>query len=334
MTVRYRVELGTRASRRFGVFAIAALIALGIIPLLADRSLVASLTALLILVALGELWNLLAGYAGIFSFGQQAYVGIGAYATFAIADIVGLNLWLALGLAGLAAALIAIPTAFLVFRLHGGYFAVGTWVVAETYRLIVRNNSTLFPRGTPQPLRALTDVGTNRFSIVYWLALAAAAGTIVAALMLLRSKLGLALNAIRDDEATAQASGVDVMRTKVIVYLIVAAMTGVVGAVYLLHNVSIDPDSYFSIGLTAQMVIVVVIGGLGTIEGPIVGAGIYYLLDENLSQLGAWWFIILGIVLIVVMLRAPHGIWGLFQERTGLRLFPVQRRLFVDEPDS
>jgi len=142
----------------------------------------------------------------------------------------------------------------------------------------------------------------------------------------------LALNAIRDDEETAQASGVDVMRTKFGVYLLVAAMTGVVGAVYLLNNVSIDPDSYFSIGLTAQMVIVVVIGGLGTIEGPIVGSVIYFLLDENLSELGAWWFIILGIVLIVVMLRAPHGIWGLIQERTGLRLFPVQRRLMIDEP--
>jgi branched-chain amino acid transport system permease protein len=108
-------------------------------------------------------------------------------------------------------------------------------------------------------------------------------------------------------------------------------MTGLAGAVYLLNNVSIDPDSYFSIGLTAQMVIVVVIGGLGTIEGPIVGAGIYFVLDENLSDLGAWWFIILGVILVVVMLRAPQGIWGLFQERTGLRLFPVQRRLLMDD---
>lgn len=181
-------------------------------------------------------------------------------------------------------------------------------------------------------MRALTDFGTARFSIVYWLALATAVGSVVAALLLLRSKVGLALGAIRDDEETAQASGVDVKGTKVVVYLVVAAMTGVVGAVYLLNNVSIDPDSYFSIGLTAQMVIVVVIGGLGTIEGPIVGAGIYFLLDENLSELGAWWFIILGVVLVVVMLRAPQGIWGIIQERTGLRLFPVQRRLVIDEP--
>jgi branched-chain amino acid transport system permease protein len=332
VTVEHRVELGTKASRRFAAVGIVGSLLLALIPFFVDRSLLVSLTQLLILIALGELWNLLAGYAGIYSFGQQAYVGIGAYAMFALADLVGLDLWLALALSGLAAVVIAVPTAKLVFRLHGGYFAVATWVVAETYRLIVRNNTTLFPRGTPQPLRALSVFGANRFQTVYWLALVAGVGTIVGALFLLRSRLGLALSAIRDDEETAAASGVDVSRVKLSVYLIVAAMTGLVGGVYLLNNVSIDPDSYFSIGLTAQMVIVVVVGGLGTIEGPILGAIVYFLLDENLSELGAWWFIILGVFLIVVMIRAPKGLWGLIQDRTGLRLFPVQRRLVIEKP--
>lgn len=334
MTVRHHVELGTRASRRFGVLGIVVIAVMVSIPFFADRSLLVSLTQLMILIALGELWNLLAGYAGIYSFGQQAFVGIGAYATFAFADLVGLNLWLSLAISGVVAVLIAVPTALLVFRLHGGYFAVATWVIAETYRLVVKNNATLFPRGTPQPLRALSILGENRFQTVYWLALVAGVGTIVGALFLLRSRLGLGLSAIRDDEETAAASGIHVNRVKLTVYLIVAAATGLVGGVYLLNNVSIDPDSYFSIGLTAQMVIVVVVGGLGTIEGPIVGAIVYFLLDENLSELGAWWFIILGVFLIVVMLRAPHGLWGLIQDRTGLRLFPVQRRLVLVEPSQ
>ncbi len=330
MIVQHRVELGTRASRSFAAVGIAGFLLLAMIPLIADRSLLVSLTQLMILIALGELWNLLAGYAGIYSFGQQAYVGIGAYTTFAIADLVGLNLWLALALSAAVAVLIAVPTALLVFRLHGGYFAVASWVIAETYRLIVKNNTTLFPRG-PTAAAYTLGPGANRFQSVYWLALAAGVGTIVGALLLLRSRLGLALSAIRDDEETAAASGVDVRRVKLTVYLIVAAATGLVGGVYLLNNVSIDPDSYFSIGLTAQMVIVVVIGGLGTIEGPILGAIVYFLLDENLSDLGAWWFILLGVFLIVVMLLAPKGLWGLIQERTGLRLFPVQRRLVVDK---
>lgn len=332
MTMPQRIELGTAWSRRFTYLAGAVVVAFGILPFIADRSILASLTDLMLLIALGELWNLLAGYAGIYSFGQQAYVGIGAYAVFVFADLNGFNLWVSLAIAGVVAVVIAVPTSFLVFRLHGGYFAVGTWVVAETYRLIVRNNTTLFPLGTPQPLRALTALGPDRFSIVYWLALAAAATTIVVTLVLLRSRVGLALSAIRDDEETAEASGVNVLRTKIFVYLVVAAITGLVGGVYLLNKVSIDPDSYFSIGLTAQMVIVVVIGGLGTIEGPIVGAVIYFLLDENLSHLGSWWFIILGVVLIVVMLVAPGGVWGTFEKRTGITVFPVQRRLVGDAP--
>jgi branched-chain amino acid transport system permease protein len=329
MTSGHRVELGTPASRRFGVLAAMVCAALALAPLAVEPSLLVSLTQLMILIALGELWNLLAGYAGIYSFGQQAYVGLGAYATYAAADLAGLNLWLALLLSSVVAGIIAVPTALLLFRLHGAYFAVATWVVAETYRLIVKNNATLFPRGTPQPLRALSALGQNRFEIVYWLGLTAAIGTVLATLLLLRSRVGLALNAVRDDEEAASASGVDVRRVKLTVYLVVAAITGFVGAIYLLNNVSIDPDSYFSIGLTAQMVIVVVVGGLGTIEGPIVGAIVYFLLDENLSDLGVWWFILLGLFLILIMLRAPRGIWGTIQHRTGLRLFPVQRRLVI-----
>ena len=163
--------------------------------------------------------------------------------------------------------------------------------------------------GTPQPLRTLSTLGENRFEVVYWLALAVGIGTVVGALYLLRSRLGLALNAIRDDEEAATASGVDVRRVKLTVYLVVAAMTGLVGAIYLLNNVSIDPDSYFSIGLTAQMVIVVVVGGLGTIEGPIVGSIIYFLLDENLRRLGAWWFIVLGLFLLIVILLGCRRWW-------------------------
>lgn len=330
-TVRHRVELGTRASRVFGFIAIAVIVVLALFPFVVDRSVLSSVTELMILLSLGQLWNLLAGYSGIYSFGQQAFVGIGAYATFGAADLLGLGLWVAIGLAGLVAVIIAYPTAFLVFRLHGGYFAVGTWVVAETFRLLVKNNDTLNPSGTSQPLRALADFGQNRFQIVFWLALIVGAGSVVGTLILLRSRWGLALNAIRDDEETAAASGVDVHRIKVRVYLLAAALTGWIGAVYLLSNVSINPDSYFSIGLTAQMVIVVVVGGLGTIEGPILGSLIYFLLDENLSNLGTWWFILLGAFLIVLLVLAPRGVWGTIQQQTGLRLFPIQRRLVVDD---
>jgi branched-chain amino acid transport system permease protein len=331
--VNYRVELGTRASRVSGVVAAIAIAVLVSLPFFVERSMLVSFTELMILLALGQLWNLLAGYSGIYSFGQQAFVGIGAYTTFTVADLIGLNLWVAIGLAGFVSLAIAYPTALLVFRLSGGYFAVGTWVVAETFRLLVKSNDTLNPSGTPQPLRALSAFGPDRFQIVFWLAVVVGIGSVLGTLMLLRSRWGLALNAIRDDEEAAAASGVDVTRIKLRVYLLVAALTGWIGAIYLLNNVSINADSYFSIGLTAQMVIVVVVGGLGTIEGPVVGALIYFLLDENLSNLGTWWFISLGVFLIVLLILAPRGVWGTIQQRTGIRLFPTQRRLIIDSAE-
>lgn len=330
-TLEHRVELGTRTSKALGVVSAILIGVLLILPFVVERSFLVSLTELMILIALGQLWNLLGGYSGIFSFGQQAFIGIGAYATFALADIVGLNIWVAIALSPVVALLVAYPTAFLIFRLEGGYFAVATWVVAETFRLLVKNNDTLNPGGTPQPLRALASLGQDRFQIVYWLAIVVGVGSVILTLVILRSRWGLALSAIRDDEEAAAASGIDVHRVKVRVYLMVAAVTGLTGTVYLLNNVSIDPDSYFSIGLTAQMVVVVVVGGLGTVEGPILGALIYFLLDENLSGLGTWWFIILGLFLIVLLIFAPRGVWGTIQGKTGLRLFPTQRRLIIED---
>jgi branched-chain amino acid transport system permease protein len=190
----------------------------------------------------------------------------------------------------------------------------------------------LNPRGTPQPLRALADLGEDRFVMVYLAALAVAVGSIGGVYALRRSRVGLALSAARDDVEAAHASGVRVHRTQVLVYLAVAAVTGVVGAVYLLNNVSIDPDSYFAITLTAEMVVVVVVGGLGTIEGPILGAVLFVVLRENLSDLGTWWFITLGAALVAVMLRTPAGIWGAVVARTGWTVFPVTRTLLADHP--
>jgi branched-chain amino acid transport system permease protein len=327
----YRIQLSTAASRRFAVVGLLMVVALATVPLWGSSGLMVSLTELMVLIIIGQLWNLLAGYAGIYSFGQQAFIGIGAYATFALADIAGMNLWVALGGSAVVAALVAIPSAWLVFRLRGGYFAVGTWVLAETYRLFVRNSRTLFPSGTPRPLRSLSQVGADRFSVTFWVAVGLAVGVVVGIYLVKRSKLGLALSAIRDDEASANTSGVAVRRTQVMVYVLVAAVSGWAGAVFLLKNVSIDPDSFFSIQWTAQMLMIVVIGGIGTIEGPILGAVVYFLLRENLADLGTAWFIILGVLLIAVMVRAPEGIWGLVQRKTGLRLFPIQRRLILEE---
>jgi len=262
------------------------------------------------------MWNLLAGYGGLVSVGQQAYVGLGGYALNVLADFLGVNPFLSVFLAGFVTAAVALPTAAVVFRFQGGYFAVGTWVVAEVYYLLVANSSSL-GGGLGRSLQAIRSIPrAERERLTYWIALAVGVGAVALVYGLLRSRRGLALTAIRD-------------------YLVTAFGCGVAGALIYLNLLRILPTAAFSVNWTASMIFVVVIGGIGTIEGPIVGTTLFFVLREFLADYGAWYLIVLGAVAIVVMVWAPEGLWGLVAARFDLRFFPVQRRVrFVDEAAS
>jgi branched-chain amino acid transport system permease protein len=230
-----------------------------------------------------------------------------------------------------------------VFRLQGAYFAIGTWVIAEVYRLVLAQFRQLGGgTGTSLPssvtnevagiewVKALLGVRTSaaRDIITYWVALLLAAATILAVYLLLRSRHGLALSAIRDAEPAAESVGVDSFRTKLYVYVGTAVGTGMVGALIYLQKARISPDAAFSVlDWTAYVIFIVVIGGIGTIEGPIVGVLVFYLLQSNLAHYGAWYLILLGLLAIVVMLFAPKGIWGYLAERKSLVVFPLRRQL-------
>jgi branched-chain amino acid transport system permease protein len=280
------------------------------------------------------MWNLLAGYAGLVSIGQQAFVGLGGYALFAPCVLLGLNPLLALPLAGLVSGAVAVPTAFVVFRLRGPYFAIGTWVAAEVFRLLFAQMSVLGGgSGMSLPVaivKSISPVPATRDTIVYWIALALAVGAILIVYLLLRSRTGLALTAIRDNERAAESLGVDNYRVKLAIYILVAAITGITGALLFLQKLRISPDAAFSVNdWTAFVIFMTVIGGIGRIEGPIVGTIIFFVLRGLLADLGAAYLIILGGVAVVTMLFAPRGLWGTLADRTGLQLFPVQRRLRV-----
>jgi branched-chain amino acid transport system permease protein len=279
------------------------------------------------LLVLAQMWNLLAGYAGLVSIGQQAYVGLGGYALIVLADDLGVNPFLAVPLAGLVATAFALPTAMVVFRFRGGYFAVGTWAVAEVFRLLVANTDAL-GRGTGRTLKAVFPLARETREIgTYALAVAIGLVALAAVYGYLRSRQGLGLMAIRDSEPASESLGIDVFRTKLTVYLIAAFGTGVTGALIYLNLLRISPDAAFSINWTAYTIFIVVIGGLGTLEGPIVGTLLFFLLREALSDHGAWYMILLGLLAVVAMLRFPQGLWGLVAERWDLRFFPVQRRV-------
>jgi len=298
------------------------------LPAWGTSNLLRTLVEFMSLLALAQMWNLLAGYAGLVSVGQQAWIGLGGYALLVFADDLGVNMFLAVLLAGLLAALIALPTAPLVFRLRAGYFAIGTWVVSEVFRLLVASSTVWLRGGSGRTLAAAGGLDRAlRENLTYWLAVVIGVGSIALVYYLVRSRTGLGLTAIRDSEVAAASVGVNTYRIKLLVFVICAFYTGVAGGLIYLNVLRVTPEAAFTVQWTAFMIFIVVIGGIGTIEGPIIGALIFFLIREYLSAFGGWSFILLGSVAVVMMLFAPQGIWGFLQQRFGLELFPVRRRL-------
>src|SRR6476646_778609 len=327
-----RVERATRASRTAAVCAVPFLGLLASLPWWGDSGTMRLVSEMAYYLALAQLWNLLAGYAGLVSVGQQAFVGIGGYTLFYLSSQFGVHPLLALALAAPVCAFMSLPMALLVFRLRGAYFAVGTWVLAEALQLCV---SLITPLGagsgmslTPAIVREIAPERAGREIIVYWISLAIVVAVCATVYLLLRSKHGLALTAIRDSERASESLGVDTYRTKLLIYVVTAAATGVVGAFIFLQKLRLSPEAGFSINdWTVVVIFMVVIGGIGTLEGPIIGMLVYFALREVLADYGTWYLILLGVVAVAIMLRAREGIWGLVAQRFNLHLFSVRRYL-------
>lgn len=334
MTQSYHVTRSSKPAQIAAVFAAIGLVCLIAAPWWAGSAMMRLLGEIFLYLALASLWNLMAGYAGLVSVGQQAFVGFGGYMLFALTMFGGLPPIAAIAAAALLGAVIAVPTALLIFRLRGAYFAIGTWVIAEVFRLSFAQISTLGGgSGSSLPVAVVRSLAANkdgREAVSYWLALAAALLVIAAVYLFLRSRNGLALMAIRDNELAAGSLGIDIWRTKFVVYVVTAALTSMVGALIFLQKLRISPDAAFSVNdWTAFVIFIVVIGGIGTIEGPIIGTLIFFALRETLADLGTTYLIILGFVAIIVMLKAPKGVWGLIRARFDLQLFPLGYRVLT-----
>jgi branched-chain amino acid transport system permease protein len=334
MSTPFRVEQATRSSRIGMALCLLTLLVLAAAPAWGGRDHLRLLSEIYAYVALASLWNLLAGYAGLVSVGQQAFVGIGGYVLFAAAILGGLNPLAAIPLAGICAAALALPAAGLLFRLRGHYFAIGTWVVAEVFRLSAAQLSALGGgSGISLPASLVIAMAPSRQLrelIIYWVALALVVAVLAAIVLLLRSRYGLALTAIRDNELTARASGIDVGRVKLVVYVLTAFCTAMVGALIFLQKLRISPDTAFSVNdWTAFVIFITVIGGIGRVEGPIIGTIVFFALRQTFADLGSLYLLMLGAVAIAVMLLAPKGLWGYLADRLGWQLFPLQRCLHL-----
>jgi branched-chain amino acid transport system permease protein len=329
-----RITRATTASQIAGVIALVLVAVLIAAPWWGSTATLRLIGEMMVYLALASLWNLLAGYTGLVSVGQQAYVGLGVYIMVSVTIYSGIHPYFAIPLAGLAAVLVSLPVGKLVFRLQGAYFAIGTWVVAEVFRLIAAQLGSVGlggGSGTSIPTQVMRDLAVDKFwreTSIYWITVVLGIGALALVYGLLRSRIGLALKAIRDSEVASSSLGINIERIKYAVYITVAGMTAMVGAIIALQKIRVSPDAAFSVNdWTAFVIFIVVIGGIGTIEGPIVGTIVYFLLREFLADLGSLYLMLLGALAIVIMLVAPKGIWGYIAARWNISLFPTGYRV-------
>jgi branched-chain amino acid transport system permease protein len=273
------------------------------------------------LLIISSMWNLLAGYAGLVSVGQQAFIGLGAYFVLIAANH-GTNPFTAIPLATAACAVAGLVVWWLVSRLRSGYFAITMWVIASVCELIIIQISSL-GGGTGSALPGLTSNPTYLDAYTYWATVVVTVVGLAGIYFLLRSPLGLMLTAIRDNETGARSIGGRVSRTRLIVFVVSAAGCGAAGALYIISQQFVVPTAAFSVSFSAEMIFITIIGGIGTIEGPIIGTIIFFALQQTLSHYGVWYWIILGVIAMAAAIWAPRGIWGLVSENFGVRLFPV-----------
>ena len=301
-----------------------AAVVLAAVPYFAARAETA-LIDLFLFVALANLWNLLAGFAGLTSFGQQAYLGVGAYALYLYAAA-GIDPAVGVVLAAVTAAAVSLPVSLLVLRLTAGYFAVATWVVAEVLHLV----ATVSPRVGGNTGVSLPGVGRYPLvlwqAITYWWALGLALACVVGIAVLMRSRFGLDARAVHSEPTAAAAAGVAVGRVRRVAYFLSALGTGAVGAVLFCHSLYVQPASIFGPQYSVYMLFMVLIGGLGTLEGPLLGALLFVAMQQFLAGYGAWYLVILGAVAMAVTLFAPRGLWGAVTGRWDISLLPVGYR--------
>ncbi len=306
--------------------AAAALVLAAFLPLALGGPAIEKLTTLFVYVILAVTWNALAGYAGLVSIGQQAFFGLGAYAAVRL-SAAGVPVYPALPLAALAVGAASVAISAPMLRLKAGEFAIGMWVVAEIAHLLV-NLDPLVQGETGTSLVALNAYAPEeRRTAIYWLALGSTTLILGSLFVLLRSRQGAAVQAIRDDEEAAASIGVGVQATKRLIFVLAGFGAALAGALQLASATSFQPHTFFSVQWTAYMIFMALVGGLGTFEGPIAGAVVFFAIEAQFGDTGVWYLVGLGAAALAFSLLLPHGLWGFVQRRSGLRLLFVGYRV-------
>lgn len=288
-----------------------------------DRGTQELLLNLLIWVGVAQAWNVIGGIGGQLSLGQSVFVGAGGY-TVAMLLLKADTSWpIALVAGGLLSAVLAWLVAFALLRLSGVYFTIGSSALALiALAWMVTWEWTGESRGLTVPLDAVPD-REQKFRVTAFLAVFAC----VVVFLMLRSTFGLRLMAVRDDEGAASALGVSAQQVKRRAFVISAFLTGLMGGAVSLNQVYVEPNSMFGLTWVVTALVMVIVGGLGTTEGPVIGAFvIYYLVDRSLEGEPVLQAILSGVLVIAVIVLAPRGIAGVLRSLLATAAGAISRR--------
>lgn len=270
---------------------------------------------------MASMWNLMSGYTGMTSLGQQAFVGLAGYSMAVITTTCGLTYIVGWAVGGVVGAVVALILSVILFRMRGMYFAIATWVIAEALKTFF--TSWKFVKEG----NGMSVSGRPGREAIYLMSLALLVVALVVIYLLLKSRIGLGLTAMRDDADAASSVGVNIFKSKLLCFVIAGLFTALAGGMYFLNNITIYPTSGFSNSWTVAVVFITIIGGIGTMAGPIVGTLVYILLDEILVKVlpGEWTNIVLGAIAILVILFLPDGILGTLQKKFNFEILSQKR---------
>ena len=272
-------------------------------------------------ITMGSMWNLMSGFTGMTSLGQQVFVGMAGYSVAVMTTTFKMSFWMGLLVGAVVGVVFALILSFVLFRMRGMYFAVATWLVSEAVCLWFTSWRFVNQGGG----MSVKTSQIPKIGPLYLYALTLCIIALVVIYLLLRTKTGLGLTAMRDDADAASSVGVNIFKSKLLCYIISSLFIALAGGLFFLNKGTVLPSSGFGINWTVSMVFIVILGGVGTVSGPILGSIIYVLLDEFLSHYPGWSNIILGAIAILIIIFLPDGIMGTLQKKLNFEIFSQKR---------
>ncbi len=308
-------------NRRRLAASVVVLLALAVVPFTTTPYITDIVFTGLVFVMLGVSWNLIAGYAGQISLGHHAFFGLGAFVSAWLTTPARANLpeaiqspaLLAIAVGALVAGLLALVLGPILFRLTGHYFAIGTLAVAAIIQLVLLDQRRFSGGSTGYYVQ--NNLGD---SATFLLMLAATVLVVLVTYAIVNSRFGLGMRAIHDDEDAASSLGVNPLRYKMIAFVVSAAMAGLAGGFYAQFTLYVNPDSTLGVPWMVDTLVVVVLGGMGTMVGPLVGTGLFLSLDTVLRETaGEFATTIEGALIIIFIIFVPGGLYKLLSDRYG-----------------